>query len=71
MLVIVTKREDAFVRPVEVGQKLAKRIRKFNGRCLERVEAVGVIDLADGVEHPAFGHKFGAEPVAEAAGLLG
>ena len=51
LLVVVLEGEHALVRPVLVGQELAERVGIFDGRRLQRLEAVGLEHPADGVEH--------------------
>ena len=60
--------EDALVRAVNVGEEFAQRLDGFNRGAFEGVEAVGVVDPRDGIEHRLpFGHV-SAEVVAEAFG---
>ena len=66
LLVLVLPGEDALVRAVDVGEELAERLDGLDGAGLQRVEAVGVVDLADPVEHRGARPDLGAEVVAEA-----
>ena len=50
-LVLVLEREDAGVGPVLVGQEFAQRIGKFEGRRIERLVTIGIVDAADGRQH--------------------
>ena len=51
LLVVVLEGEHALVRPVLVGQELAERVGIFDGRRVERLEAVGLEHAPDGAEH--------------------
>ncbi len=47
LLVFVLKRKHALVGPVLIGQELAQRVRVLEGRRLQRLEAVALVDVAD------------------------
>ena len=51
LLVVVLEGEHALVGPVLVGQELAERVGIFDGRRIERLEAVGLEHASDGAEH--------------------
>ena len=67
LLVIVLEREHAFIGTVHIRQELAQRVGIFEGRRLQRIEAVAFIDAADGRQHLLLGHDLGGTAVAEAA----
>ncbi len=67
LLVVVLEREHALVRPVEIGQELAERLRVFDERRLHRLEAIKRVDLADLAHHRLGGGDVGAIAVDEAA----
>jgi hypothetical protein len=56
---------------VDVGQVLAQRLECLDPRCLERVEAVAVVDLGDLPQHLGALGDLRAEVIAEALGRLG
>src|SRR5262249_10810391 len=57
----------ALVRPIQVREKLAQRIRVLDHRRLDRVEAVALVDLADRLQHAARRGDLGRAAVGEAA----
>ena len=67
LLVVVLEREHALVRPVLVGQELAERVGVFDRRRLHRLEAVALIDVADGVGHAPGRRDLGRPAVGETA----
>ena len=78
LLVIVLEREDAFIGAVHIRQELAQRVGIFEGRRLQRLEAITFIDPADGVQHVRSAAISAGAAVAETArqpgfgsGLLG
>ena len=66
MLVLVLEGEDAGIGPVLVGKELAERVRVFDSARLERLETIGLVDLADGREHPRECASIGRAGVLEA-----
>ena len=51
LLVLVLKREHAFVRPVGVRKELSERIGVFECRRIERFEPVPLVNVSDGAQH--------------------
>ncbi len=68
LLVLVLEREHALVGPVLVGQELAQRIGVLDGRRLQRLEAVGLVHLADDGQHAAGAAHLVRGRVAQAPG---
>ncbi len=71
LLVVVLEREHAFVRAVLVGQELAQRVRVFDERRLDALEAVELIRVADRREHALGGGKIGGSAIGKAARRAG
>ena len=71
LLVVVLKREDAFVRPVGIGQELAERIGEFEGGRLDRREPISFVDPPYGGEHRLLGPQIGRLAIDEAARQTG
>ena len=67
LVVVILEREDAGIGPVDIGQELAQRIGIFEGRGFQRIEAIGFINPANGLQHRPFGRDLGAAAVAESA----
>ncbi len=67
MVVIVLKREDADIGPVRIGQELAERIGIFEGRRLQGLEAVRLVDRRHGIDDAAFDRDRLAALVGKAA----
>ena len=55
LLVVIAERKNAFIRPVLVGQEFAESVGVLERRRLESIEAIGVVDGANGVEHAPLG----------------
>src|SRR5581483_4895989 len=66
LLVVVLKREHALVRPVLVGQELAKRVGVFDRRRLHRLKAIALKHGADRLHHVTGGGDFGGAAIDEA-----
>ncbi|ENN88942.1 hypothetical protein RHSP_10272 [Rhizobium freirei PRF 81] len=47
LLVVILKREHAFVRPVAVGQEFAERIGVFEQRRFDRIETIMLVNRPD------------------------
>ena len=71
LLVIILKREDAFIRAVEIGQEFAERFRIFNEGCFHCFKAVELIDLANGRCHAMCGGNLARATVSKAARQTG
>ena len=67
MLVVIFQRENAFIRPVGIGQKLAQRIGIFKGGSVQRIKAIALIDIRYGGNHALLQHKLRARHIAEPA----
>ena len=71
LLVIVLKREDAFVGTIGVGQKLAESVDIFERAGVEGIEAPALVNRADGIHEPAFSGDDCRCPVRKAPRFTG
>src|SRR5690606_10180219 len=66
-LVVVLEREDAGIWPVRVRQELAQRLRVFEERRLQRLEAIPLVDRANRLDHRANGDDVARQAIFKAA----
>jgi hypothetical protein len=71
LLVVVLEREHALVGPVEIGQKLAERVRVFDERRFQRLEPIQLVDLPDALQHAVGRGEIADVAVGEAARKTG
>ncbi len=67
LLVLVLEREDAGVRAVLVGKEFAERVGILDRGRLHRLEAIALVDRADGLEHPPRGRDLRRTTIREPA----
>jgi hypothetical protein len=71
VLILVLPGEDALVGALHVGQELAQRLERLHRARLQRVEAVGMVDAGNPVQHRGAFGDFRPEVVAESLRRLG
>ncbi len=67
LLVVVLEGKHALVGPVLIGQEFSERVGIFDGRGLDRLEAVELVNPPDRAEHGVDGGDFVGAAIGEAA----